>query len=157
MRRINVAAITILACSILALVSALSGCGGSTKTVTETVEVSTTITEEPAAEGGTVSAVTKFCSSPEADELEVLAAEVSSAINEGNFGRGPRKAIEDMLPIAERAPRGSQCVESAFGTAKAWALNDPDLLREIQSVEQSAGQTLADVREVEREGRGNGE
>jgi hypothetical protein len=142
----------------LAVAGMVTGCGGGTRTVTQTVEVSTTVTEGSSAPGGgAVSAVTKFCSSPEANELEVLDAEVSAAINEGDFGGAPQKAVEAMLPIAEDAPRGSQCVETAFGTAKAWALNNASLLKEIQAVEQAAEETLADVREVEREGNGNGE
>lgn len=83
----------------------LLGCGGGTKTVTETVEVETRTTHEGS--GGPVSQVTEFCSSPEGEEIDAVSAEAGQAL-EAEDEAAQRAAIERMIEIAENAPPGHE-------------------------------------------------
>lgn len=130
----------------------LLGCGGGTKTVTETVEVETRTTHEGS--GGPVSQVTEFCSSPEGEEIDAVSAEAGQAL-EAEDEAAQRAAIERMIEIAENAPPGARCVYAPLDASKI-GTRDPALIRRISQVEQEHELTLADVERVEQEGNGEG-
>ena len=79
--------------------AALLGCGGGTKTVTETVEVETRTTHEGS--GDPISQVTEFCSSPEGEEIDAVSAEAGQALTHSDDARLV-ESVETMIGIAEK-------------------------------------------------------
>lgn len=131
----------------------LLGCGGGTKTVTETVEIETRTSHEGS--GAPVSQVTEFCSSPEGEEIDAVSAEAGQALTQADDA-GLVESVETMIGIAEHSPPGARCVYAPFDSAKTLLGEHPDLIRRISEVEQHRELTLADVERVEREGNGEG-
>jgi hypothetical protein len=133
--------------------AALLGCGSGTKTVTETVEVETRTTQ--GGSGGPISEVTRFCSSPEGEEIDAVSAEAGQALAKHNDA-GLVESVETMIRIAEHSPPGARCVYAPFDSVKTLLSEHPDLIRRVSEVEQQRQLTLADVERVEREGNGEG-
>ena len=131
----------------------LFGCGGGTKTVTETVKVETSTTHEGT--GGAVSRVTAFCSSPEGEEVDAISAEANQALT-GHDASRLVESVEEMIEIAENSPPGARCVYAQLDSAKILLGEYPELIRRISQVEQGRELTEADVERIEQEGDGEG-
>lgn len=129
--------------------TALFGCGGGTKTVTETVEVESRTTYE--GEGGGVDRVTAFCSSPEGEEVDAIGAEANQALVDHDDAQLVA-SIEAMIQIAEKSPPGARCVYAPLDSAKILLTEHPALIRRISQVQQSRELTEVDVDRVEQEG-----
>ena len=131
----------------------LLGCGGGTKTVTETVKVETKTTYKGA--GGGVDRVTAFCSSPEGEEVDAVSAEAGQALTRHDASRLV-ESVEAMIEIAENSPPGARCVYAPLDSAKILLGEYPALIRRISQVEQRRELTEADVERIEQEGNGEG-
>jgi len=128
----------------------LIGCGGDSKTVTETVEVETSTTHESAGSGEPVDEVTKFCSSPEGEEMDALGAEAGQAL-EAHDDAALRRVVQEMIAIAENSPPGARCVYAPFDSVKIVLSEHPDLIRRVSQVQQDRELTEADVERIEQE------
>ena len=143
----------VLGCAALALVAAaVVGCGGDTKTITETVEVESRTTVEGAGTGA-ADPVTEYCSSPQGEEIDALSAEANQALVHHQKARLV-DSVEAMIAIAENSPPGARCIYAPLDSAKILLGEYPELIRRISEVEQSRELTEADVERVEREANG---
>ena len=131
----------------------LSGCGGSTKTVTVTegTETTTTVTETGGSSGP--SEIEEFCSSETWNELEVLQAEMEAAEN----GSAARKSEigEQIGDLVEKSPPGAWCRAQAIGNVKGYLSDGSSetlaTLKQLQKIEQRHELTTADVTRIEGE------
>jgi hypothetical protein len=129
----------------------LVGCGGDSKTVTETVEVETRTTSETGGgDGEPLDDVTKFCSSPEGEEIQALSAEAGQAL-EAEDDATLRATVAKMIAVAEDSPPGARCIYAPFDSVKGLLYQHPDLIREISKVQQERELTEADVERIESE------
>ena len=143
----------VLGCAALAFVAAVVvGCGGDTKTITETVKVESRTTIE-GAEIGAADSVTEYCSSPKGEEIDVLSAEANQALVNHQKARLV-DSVEAMIAIAEGSPPGARCIYAPLDSVKILLGDFPELIRRISEVEQSRELTEADVERVEREADG---